>query len=410
VLIVGILALSFLAVLPVHADSGIIIDQNVYFGYTNGWLNFLSTVNFTTVYQDTTNNFWYFDNIGIYLDGGNATITSWLINNQTVFNLTSISYTTTVTVNVTNIWDIYSVQAVNGVDTSTLGSGPYAQTNDSVPFGYEWGTGVKSGYTNENMTFSFVPLVIQAEHCLSSGSVIADYTTWQDLATTSVSTGQYFDAVMVVLDNTYVANLQDVEFEFSGIYYITLDWNSGNWNILTGSPYATLNTTACQVYYQDSWTAIFVWSVCMTGSQEEGQVWGLPWGMKANDTSGNYEALQYINQETNSSLWTLTAYSVPSTGTTGNTGSNNSTQSNNSTSNQNTYPATNTTQQQTNQTQTQIPIPSQTIEVPASVQPQLLIFGVVAICLIVGIVGYYSGKKRKDPLASARKTWREQND
>jgi hypothetical protein len=379
VLIVLLFFFLFLTVNPsVKADS-VQVDSNTYFGFTNGWMNFTSTQTFYTVQE--IGNYWYFDNVGISLDGANATISSWLVNSQVVLNLVSLGGTCTILMNVTSLNPTITV---TGADSYSLDA-----TQSLL-------TITKASFSTTTITINVSPVKIY-------GFTVTNYDLAQNVPFTLTAT---------VYDEWGIISLTNVNLELSYVYQITVAWSLGGFSIPTGSGNCYLDSSGCSVIQIDSYTDLISWKLTWLGTTPEQSVDVLGSGTVATDIYGN--------TGTNSTVNLATYPGVPNQGQ----GSSNPPPTNPTNQTQPQNPTNQTTPSNNTQTNPINPVnpnnqsgpflpPTSPIipavEMQAPFSPMILFVGLILIFVIVGVTGFYSGRRRKNPLSGAQKEWDKQN-
>jgi hypothetical protein len=365
------LVLFAMALPRVKAQIGTTVsaDTNTFFGFSNGWFNFKNTMIFTTIYE-TSGDYWYFDNVGISLVNVNATANSWLSNNQIVLNLTSISGTATVLMDISALNPSISVQ---GATAYSITSGILTITETS--------------FTNTLITISVSPIIVE-------NIAVSTFNLAQNVPF-------YLNAT--VYDELGIVSLTSFTLEFSSEYQIEVSWNLGAFTIPSGSSNCILSASGSSVTQTDTYTYIFSFSLELTGSSPEDAIPVLSSGTLASDNYGNTAT---------TSLSNVATYSVPSGPGPGPSNPIIPTQPPPGPENQTTptNPANNTSpgNAYTPPSNPVFPIiPPIYAQIPFS--PEYLLIGIVFIFSVVGVTGYYSGK-RKNPLKDAKREWEKQRD
>jgi hypothetical protein len=331
-------------------------------------MNFSTSQTFTTVQE--IGNYWYFDRLGISLDNANATVLSWLTNNQVVLNLTSILGTATVL-----------------MDLSVLQTSPVVSGASAYTFNVTSGilNVTKSSFTVQVITISLSPIYI-------TGLTVNSYDLAQNVPF-------YLNAT--VYDEWGSVSLTSFTLEFSHVYQVQVSWSLGAWTIPYGSVNCMLITAGCSVTQNDTYSEVFTFELKLSGSTPEQSVDVLSAGTLASDAYGNTATTSLTNLATYpgtpigpgpgpnpspspSPLPTPNPSPSPSPTSTPNGNGNNS-------------------------DVFQLPglpdIPPIIAQIPFS--PVYLLFGIIVIFAVVGITGFYAGT-RKNPLKDAQKEWENQ--
>lgn len=367
---------SFSLFSPSVKASLIYVDSSFYFGFNSGWLNFNTSETFTTIYE-TTDNYWYFDQVGISLDGSNCTVVSWISNNQTIFSLTSLSGTCTILMNVSTLNPSITVQGAAYTVNSTLL------------------TITKSSFSTATVTINMSPLEI-------SNFSVSNYGLAQNVP---------FIFSTTVYDEWGIVSLSSVNVELSNEYQIIASWNLGTFTLTNGAPVCNLDVSGCSVTQIDTYTTVLSWKLTLLGTQPEQTVSVLAAGTLVSDAYGNtatnslFDLATYTGPPTNSggTYTPPTNPNNPSENQTGPETPTNQTQSQNP-------PVYTQPENVTNGTGPFIPpnpdIPAIEATIPFS--PMILYVGIICIFMVVGVTGFYAGRK-KNPLSEAQKEWKKQN-
>lgn len=361
-LILIVLSCVFLEVSNVQGQSSsVIVDPSANFGFSNGWLNFANTETFSQIFEYESGNYWYFDFVGISLDGANCTVLTWIQNNETILNLTSISDPCVVL-----------------LDLSTL------KTDVSVSGATSSKFNATSGILNVTKTsFSYAVITLKFSPIYITNVQVTNFNLAPNVPFTLEAT---------VYDEWGTTYLSSFVLEFSAEYQIAVSWSAGAFTLPYGSSACTLDPTKSSVTQIDANTYQFSFALTLTGSAAETATDVLSGGTLASDSFGNTAT----NNQTN-----IATYSGQSSGPGPGPGPSPSPSPSPSPN-----PTNSTNPGNGNNTNTNPTIPPVTISLPFS--PTYLAFGIVVIFGVVALVGYYSGKKRRNPLNDARKEFEKQ--
>lgn len=347
----------------------IIVDSNIFFGFNNGWMNFATQQGFMTIYE-TSSNFWYFDLNGISIDGANATVLSWFRNNEVLLNLTAIPG--------------YNVT----VDMKTIPTNLQPTVNASQ---WTWTQSTGSLNMTEHSGFTTGLLMIGISPIYIPTISISEFTILQNVP---------FFVNATVYDELGITAITSFTLEFSTTYQIQVSWSQGTWNLATTN--AIVLTSGC--VHNDTYSEIFSFEIEMTGSTSETSVNLINAGTIALDEYGNTATWPLTEPVTLGTYIGSQGPSGPGSGPTNSTSPSNPT---NSTTPNN--PSSGTQQNNTAPQIPQNPILPQIAPIIAQIpfSPIYLMFGIIAIGIVVAITGYYSGS-RKNPLKDAQKEWQKQ--
>lgn len=328
-------------------------------------MNFNTAQSFTTIQE--IGNYWYFDLLGISLNNANATVLSWFTNNQVVLNLTSISGTATVL-----------------MDLSVLQSSPVVSGASAYTFNTTSGilNVTKSSFTVQVITISLSPIYI-------AGLTVDSYNL-------AVNVPFYLNAT--VYDEWGILSLTSFTLEFSSVYQIQVSWSLGAWTIPSGSVNCVLIVAGCSVTQNDTYSDVFTFELQFLGSTPETSVDVFSAGTLASDSYGNTAT---------TSLTNLATYpGVPSGPGPGPGPSPSPSPTPTPTPSPSPSPSQEPSPSPGIPQFPEIPtIPPITAQVPFS--PIYLLLGVVFIFAVVGVVGFYAGS-HKNPLKDAQKEWERQ--
>lgn len=252
---------SFVMFTPGYATPTVYFDSSTYFGFNNGWMNFADTQVFNVVYE-TSGFYWYFDQVGISLDGVNATVLSWLVSNKIVLNLTDISPTCTIQVDLSGI---NPTATASGADSYSTSSGILTVT--------------KSSFSIATVTINLTPITI-------GSFVSSSYTISQNVP---------FYVNATVYDEWGIVSLQSFTLELSSEYQVIASWNMGAWTIPAGSVNCMLIPTGCSVSQIDNYTEVFTFELEFMGNLPETSVDVLSAGTLASDAYGNSATGSMLN-------------------------------------------------------------------------------------------------------------------